>query len=229
MNDFLFCCEDFGQFLQLPDNPRGAWKWLTVSVLHIPAAGMFSFLALLFGDPVTSSCIISWWQTNRFWDAQAHSMGGFWSPQKMQEVSVQRSSRWCIALGMNLLMCVCSNSFQGLFSGKQAYLGFEVKTVFCKLIVCSTPPPGQLSTNHGSANATRLNGPVGVWVFSKRWSKAASERCPPCKEFGGWCPSLKLLMWKKSCKKYFVTPEEAACNLINSLQWCRSCQIAGCG
>ena len=58
-------------------------KRLTESVPHIPAAGMFSFLTLLFGDLVTSSCIISWWQTNRFWDARALSTGGVWSPPKI--------------------------------------------------------------------------------------------------------------------------------------------------
>ena len=111
--------------------------------------------------------------------------GVFEVPQKLQEVSVRRSSQWCVALGMNLLMCVCCNGFWGLLSGRQAHLGFEVKTSFVNWTFVQPLPPGQLSINHSLVAITRLNRPVRVWVFSERWSTTASERCPPCKEFGG--------------------------------------------
>lgn len=82
---FCFVVKTLVSSYSCPITPRGPKKRLTASVLHIPAAGMFSFLTLLFGDLVTSSCIISWWQTNRFWDARAHLMGGFEVPKKYRK------------------------------------------------------------------------------------------------------------------------------------------------
>lgn len=92
------------------------------------------FSLCFFGDLVTSSCIISWWQTNSSGDS---STGVFWSPKNAgsvwAKVTVMMHRAW--THWINLLMYVGYHGFCGPLSETRLPWLWS-KNFCCILIVC---------------------------------------------------------------------------------------------
>lgn len=142
MDVFLLWCKDFGQFLQLPDNPHGARKRLTASVPHIPVAGTFSFRTLFSGDIIMHHILVA---DKQLWRHKNFSLGVFWSPKNA-------GSFWAkVVVMMHRTLthfewtCWCMQAVMVSVAPylKPVYLGFEVKTfeTVVNWPLAKTPPP----------------------------------------------------------------------------------------